>query len=321
MQYRPFGKTGIYISQLVFGGGAVGGLLIDQPDEYRQQAYEHALKAGINWFDTAPSYGQGRSESALGQLLATTGSPPYVSTKFTIDTRQPGNLEGQIRSSIESSLRRLNMSSATLLQLHNPIGTSTRGRTISAHDVLKSGGVIDCLEKLKLEGVIGHLGITALGDTPAILQIIESDRIDSAQIYYNLLNPSAGSAAPISWKAHDFSSILARCEAHGVAAMNIRVFSAGIIATDLRTGREQPLTPADSVDSEARKASQIFSIIKSDYGSRAQTAIRFALAEKRLSCVIVGLANISHLEEAIAAEQMGALDSAAISRIQAVYAS
>jgi D-threo-aldose 1-dehydrogenase len=321
MNYRPFGNTGISISQLVFGGGAVGGLLINQPEEIRFLAFERALGAGINWFDTAPSYGQGRSEMALGQLLASKVDRPHVSTKFTIDTRHLRNLESQIRSSVESSLRRLNMGSVTLLQLHNPIGNSTRGRTISAHEVLKSRGVIDGLEKLKSEGVIEYLGITALGDTPAILQVLESDRIDSAQVYYNLLNPSAGHRIPTRWEAHDFSSILTTCEAHRVAAMNIRVLSAGVIATDVRTGREQPLTPGDSVESEARRAARIFSIVKSDYGTRAQTAIRFALAENRLSCVIVGLAEIDHLEEAITAEQMGALDDAAIGRIQAIYAS
>ena len=69
MKYRDFGTTGMKVSQLVFGGGAVGGLLINQDDETKLTAIRRAMEAGINWIDTAPSYGQGRSEEALGWLL------------------------------------------------------------------------------------------------------------------------------------------------------------------------------------------------------------------------------------------------------------
>ena len=101
--------------------------------------------------------------------------------------------------------------------------------------------------------------------------------------------------------------------------MNIRVFSAGVIATDVRTGREAPLTRGDTVESEAAKVKTIFQQIGDQFGTRAQTAIRFALAESRLSCVIFGLAELAHLEEALAAEEMGALPAAAIEQIQSIY--
>jgi L-galactose dehydrogenase/L-glyceraldehyde 3-phosphate reductase len=319
VRYRPFGKTGLQVSELVFGGGAVGGLLIDQPDDIKKKAFDLAIQGGINWIDTAPSYGQGRSESALGWLLKTAKAPPYISTKFSIDTRDLGNLENQIRSSLEASLTRLQMDSVTLLQLHNSIGHETRGRTIAAEEILKSGGVIDCLDKIRGEGLIQHFGITALGETSAIIRVITSARIDSAQVYYNLLNPSAGMPVPTSWPVYDFSSILSTCETHQVATMNIRVFSAGVIATNQRTGREMPLTSGDTVESETKKAEQIFSSIGGDFGTRAQTAIRFALAQNRMSCIVFGLAELDHLEEALKAEEMGALSRQAINQIISVY--
>ncbi|NIQ96069.1 MAG: hypothetical protein GWN87_19110, partial [Desulfuromonadales bacterium] len=61
MNYREFGTTGIRVSELVFGGGAVGGLLINQDDDTKRKAIRTALDAGINWIDTAPSYGDGKS--------------------------------------------------------------------------------------------------------------------------------------------------------------------------------------------------------------------------------------------------------------------
>ena len=70
MQQRVLGKTGIRVSALGFGAGAIGGLLVrgDRPEQTRVVA--RALDAGITYFDTAPSYGDGRSEENLGAILA-----------------------------------------------------------------------------------------------------------------------------------------------------------------------------------------------------------------------------------------------------------
>lgn len=320
MLYRQFGKTGLKVSELVFGGGAVGGLLINQPDKIRLEALQRATDAGINWIDTAPSYGNGRSEEALGLLLPQILSSPYVSTKFRLDPETTATIREQIRESLAASLKRLQRSSVTLLQLHNPIGSATRGRMLGVEHILGKDGVVDVLEEIRDEGLIDHFGITALGKTDSIIEVINSGRIDSAQVYYNLLNPSAAGRMPESWPVYDFSGVLDACDANGVAAMNIRVFSAGVIATQERTGREAPLTPGDTVDSETEKAACLFAAIGNDYGSAAITAIRFALTEKRLSCVVFGLAGLAHLDEALRASTAGSLDDDALNRIRQIYA-
>ncbi|OGP51481.1 MAG: hypothetical protein A2Y79_08175 [Deltaproteobacteria bacterium RBG_13_43_22] len=319
MEYRQFGQTGLKVSELVFGGGAVGGLLINQDEATKRAAVRRALEAGINWIDTAPSYGMGRSEEALGWLLREIDDDPYLSTKVTIDTRDLGDIPGQIERSLAASLDRLKRNSVTLLQLHNRIGSVTKGYIIAASDILRKDGVLDGFERLQDQGLIQYFGITALGETPSIIQVIESGRIASAQVYYNLLNPSAGFQVPHVWGAFDFSGILDGCEKFGVAAMGIRVFSAGVIATDARTGRERPLTQGDTVESETTKAKAVFEKIGTDFGTRAQTAIRFALAQKRLYCVIFGLAELDHLEEAIAAQIKGPISQEGIERLKAVY--
>ena len=319
MNTRDFGRTGLRISELVFGGGAVGGLLINADENTKRRAIDKALAAGINWIDTAPSYGQGRSEAAIGALTSGMAEPPHISTKFTIDTSDLSDVGAQIETSISASLARLGRRSVTLLQLHNPIGRLTGGRMLGADEILKPGGVLDALEALAVRGWFAHYGITALGDTDAILRVIASGRVASAQVYFNLLNPSAGLKLPGSWPAYDFHPVLEACATHRVAAMNIRVLSAGVIATDERTGRERPLTPGDTVESEASKAHRMFAVLGTRYGTRAQTAIRFALTEPRLACVVVGLAEICHLDDAIAAAQMGPLPEEAMARIRDVY--
>jgi L-galactose dehydrogenase/L-glyceraldehyde 3-phosphate reductase len=319
MKYRSFGQTGLKVSELVFGGGAVGGLLINQDEATKRVAVRRAIEAGINWIDTAPSYGMGKSEEALGWLLKEIENNPYISTKVTIDTRDLSDIPGQTEKSLAASLDRLKRPSVTLLQLHNRIGPETKGYTIAASEVLRKGGVLDGLERMKEQGLTQYFGITALGETPSILQVIESGRIASAQVYYNILNPSAGFRLPPAWNAFDFSSILDSCEKFGVAAMGIRVFSAGVIATDARTGRERPLTQGDTVESETMKARAVFEEIGTDYGTRAQTAIPLALAQNHLSCVIFGLAELDHLEEAIAAQLKGPIPPEGIDRLRSVY--
>jgi aryl-alcohol dehydrogenase-like predicted oxidoreductase len=318
MKYRDFGTTGLKVSEIAFGAGAVGGLLINQKDESKRQAFRMALDAGINWFDTAPSYGNGQSEESLGWLLQEVEESPYISTKFTIDTRNP-DIYGQIERSLIGSLDRLKLGKVTVLQLHNHIGATTDKRILGISEILKPHGVLDILDGFKAQGMIDHFGITALGDTTSITKVIKSNRITSAQVYFNLLNPSAALTPPASWPYYNFTGLVDTCFEHGVAPMNIRVFSAGVIATEVRHGREAPLTLGDTVESEERKAKAIFEALGDRYGSRAQTAIRFALAQSRLACVVIGLAELSHLSEAIEAEDLGPLSDTALTEINEVY--
>ena len=153
MNYRDFGTTGIKVSQLVFGGGAVGGLLINQDDETKLTAIRCAMEAGINWIDTAPAYGRGRSEETLGWLLQEIDEEPYVSTKVGIDTNDLKDLPGQIERSLTASLRRLRRESVTLLLLHNKIGEGTKGM-LPVSSILGTDGVLDGLQRMKEQGLI-----------------------------------------------------------------------------------------------------------------------------------------------------------------------
>jgi L-galactose dehydrogenase/L-glyceraldehyde 3-phosphate reductase len=321
MRYRPFGKTGLQVSELVFGGGWVGGILIHQDDATKRAALRRALDAGINWIDTAPSYGEGRSEEALGWLLEDVGKKPYLSTKVRLDLERPGDLAGQIEASLAASLTRLRLDSVDLFQLHNPIGPATSGQTIGVAQVLGKGGVADAFDRLRAQGLFRHVGITALGDAGACREVIASGRFESAQVYYNLLNPSAGQTMPAGWRGQDFAGLLRACRQHGVAAMNIRALAAGVLASDQRHGREVAITADADLATEGLRARAVFARLGERYGSRAQTAIRFALANPELACVVLGMAELGHLEEALAAAAMGPLPDAALAELGALYAS
>src|SRR5215210_7232165 len=108
MRYRTFGRTGLEVSEVVFGGGWVGGVLIHQDDATKLSTLQRAMDAGINWIDTAPAYGKGQSEQALGWLLKEVSATPHISTKIGLDTDRLDDIAGQVERSMQESLQRLN---------------------------------------------------------------------------------------------------------------------------------------------------------------------------------------------------------------------
>jgi len=319
MKHRLFGRTGIKVSEIIFGAGTVGGILFLKDDATQREAIRRALAGGINWFDTAAQYGNGKSEEALGRLLPEAGAAPHLSTKFNLDADDLKDVPAQIEERLMASLGRLDRSSVDLLQLHNRIASKPGGRVMTVEQILGRNGVADGMERLREKGLIRHMGITAIGEAAAVCEVIRSGRFDSAQVYYNLLNPSAARKMPKAWTGHDFSGVIEACRAHGVAVMAIRIFGAGIIATDERHGRESMLTANTSVPEEERKTKAVFAAIGSGHGTRAQVALRFALSNPDVSASIIGSAELHHIDEALEAEKMGPLPADVVSRLDKLY--
>jgi aryl-alcohol dehydrogenase-like predicted oxidoreductase len=151
--------------------------------------------------------------------------------------------------------------------------------------------------------------------------VIRSGRFDSAQLYYNLLNPSAGRSMPAAWTGQNLGGIMAACRENKVAVMAIRIFAAGVIATDERTGRESVLIADTSVAEDERKARAVFHAIGTEHGTRAQVALRFVLANPDVSCAVIGSAELHHIDEALRAEQMGPLPREVMARLEPLYES
>ena len=320
MRYRTLGNTGLDVSEIVFGGGAVGGLLIRADDDTRRQAIARALEAGVNWIDTAPMYGDGASEEAIGWLLAERppAERPHIATKALLDP-DAGDLAGQVERSLVESLKRLQMDSVDLLQVHNLIyGERGRGNGLSVDDMLEP--VRRGLERVRDAGLTRHVGFTANGEPTALRAVVESGFYETAQVYYNMINPSAGWSVPSNWSGHDFGNLIALCQAKNVGVLVIRALAAGVLATDVRHGREGEIIPNANVESNERKAAMLMAAIGEDEGTRAQIAVRFALSNPGVSGVVVGLADLDHLVQALGAVERGPLPAAALDRLRTVVA-
>ena len=317
MKIRRFGRTEFKISQLTFGGGWVGGILIDPDKEIMHKALSQASEKGINWIDTAESYSEGKSEKNIGELLSSFSNDTFqISTKGRLDPNSSESIISQIDRKIDASLARLQRNFVELYQLHNRIQNVSDKNNFSVKDILKKGGVADAMEKFKSDGRIKSIGITALGDINAINEVVLSDCFDVAQIYYNLLNPSASFSSQGEWNDHNFSNLIKNCVSKDMGLMNIRIYAAGYLATDKRHGREIPITFGINETELNKRVEKINLIMRDIQGTKAQKALRYGLSNDDMSTIVIGLAEISHLEEALEGYELGSLDEEILRKIE-----
>ena len=331
MNYRTLGRTGLKVPEVGFGCGNVGGLMVRGSLEEQVHAVQRALDMGVDYFDTAPGYGDGLSETNLGLVLKKLKPQVHVATKVHVRDDGLKDIRGTVRRSIEDSLRRLDCDSVDLLQLHTQVvmerGGGDRSEALSLHDVLGNDGVADAFDDLRSEGLIGFLGLTGAGDADALHQVVDSGRFDTIQAHYNLLNPSAGVAVPPGFATYDFHQLIDHAAQKGMGVVVIRVMAAGALAGPAaRTGRASPsvggaLVAGGDYDTEIERADTLDFLVSGDVGSRAQAAVRFALMHPGVSTVLVGISGVSQLEEAAACSGKEPLPEEAISRLKDLWAS
>ena len=156
----------------------------------QERTIARAIAAGVNYFDTAVLYGDGESEKNLGRVLQKLKpADVVVGTKVRLPPGEIGRIADAVTTSLEGSLARLRLDRVDILHLHNPITEAGGGSALSVRQVLDD--VVPAFERLRQQGKIRFLGMTALGDTAALHQVIDARVFDSAQVVYNMLNPSA----------------------------------------------------------------------------------------------------------------------------------
>src|SRR5215813_15261060 len=122
MQIRTFGRTGLKISALGFGCGAVGGIMVRGDPADQERLVARALDVGVNYFDTAVLYGDGASETNLGRVLRKLKpANAIVGTKVRVPPGEFGGIAAAITASLEGSLARLQLDKVDIFHLHNPI--------------------------------------------------------------------------------------------------------------------------------------------------------------------------------------------------------
>lgn len=324
MLRRKLGRTGIEVSVLTFGCGAVGGLMTRGEPADQRRAFARALELGIDCFDTAPLYGNGASERNVGRILAELRPPITLGTKVRPDVSQYDRLAEVIPASLEASLGRLGRDHVDLFQLHNLIATRTDADAMSADLVLDA--VAPVMDRLKRQGKCRAIGITALGETAAVHRVVESGLFDTAQICFNALAPSAALPQPAGYPAQDYAGLMTKAHASGLGTIGIRSLAAGALSG---TTQRHPLNMQDvapigsgaSYMADAGRARAFQPLIDAGHvDNLIELAIRFAITAPSLSTTQVGLANVEQLEIAAGAAEKGPLTLEAMAAIGVVQA-
>lgn len=246
MEYRTLGKTGLKVSAVGFGCGAIGGLLVRGSYPDMRAAVARALELGVNYFDTASLYGNGQSEVNLGAVLRELGEVPggraIVGTKVRLGPDAAGRIGAAVTASVEASLRRLGREQVDLIQFHNKLETQSNPAqdTWSVADLLE---VVAAFAALQRAGKVRFWGFTGLGDAAAIRRAIQTDALYTIQSCYNLLNPSAGQAVAADFSYDNYGQTVDTASAHGVGVIAIRVLAGGALAGTLDRHPVAAVTP------------------------------------------------------------------------------
>ena len=299
---RPLGNSGLAVSEIGFGCGPGAGLMVGDDRETGLAAVRRALDLGITYFDTAAAYGDGQSETRLGDILHTLDARPVIGTKITLELPDLNDIGDAVERSITGSLRRLGVDRLDVVHLHNrvaahrairpPLGS---GAQIMPQDVLGNGGVVDALARLRDRGLVGAFGCCAYGgEKDAILELVESDHFDAMLVHYSLMNPSAWRGASGD-AADDYQGVAASAAARGMGIVALRILEAGVLAgASLGTPQQQSL---------------IRRLAPGGPGSPNLTslAVRFVLSQAAVSTALIGVSSLAHVEEATAAAAEGPL--------------
>jgi aryl-alcohol dehydrogenase-like predicted oxidoreductase len=286
--------------------------------DQQRQAVARALEAGITYFDTAAQYGDGQSEEHLGRVMRDLDawSRVVVGTKVRLRPEDAAAPAAAIRSSLETSLRRLGRSDVEVFHLHNPVGLTRAERgALDLHTVL--GEVAAALEEVRQAGLAKHIGFTGLGDSSALGEVVRSEPFETVQAYFNVLNPSAGYTGHAGGQ-QDFEGLIDAAARAGRGVIVIRVLAAGAAAgsSERAANAGDPggaLAAGSSYERDLVRGQRLRDLAASlGLESPVELAVRFGLGKPGVSTVLVGYSNLAHLEEAIRYAERGPLPADSI---------
>src|SRR6266478_9592160 len=181
------------------------------------------------------------------------------------------------------------------------------GDSLSVRQMLDE--LVPAFDSQRQRGKTRFLGITAVGDTAALHKVIDARVFDSAQVSYNMLNPSAAAALPANYPAQDYGRLFDRIKAAGVGVVGIRVLAGGALSGSperhpIASQPPEPIGTAMSYDADVARARRLMPLVKEGFvASLAEAATRFALSHPAMGTILVGMATPQQFEDALAAVQ------------------
>ena len=154
--------------------------------------------------------------------------------------------------------------------------------------------------------------------------MIDARAFDSAQVSYNMLNPSAGSVLPDGYPAQDYGLMFDRTQAAGVGVVGIRVLAGGALSGaaerhPIASPPPDPIGSANTYDRDLQRARRLLPLVQQGHaGSLPEAAVRFAITHPAMGTILVGMATLAEFEQALAAVNKGPLSQAAMDSLAAI---
>ena len=314
MQYRTLGKTGWDVSAISFGAWAIGGSWGSVDDDESLAALHRAVELGVNFFDTADVYGDGRSEQLLGQL-AKDHPDIRIATKAgrRLDPHVvEGYTEENLTAFVDRSLRNLDTEALDLVQLHCP-----------PTEVYYLPETFGAMDRLVEAGKVRHYGVS-VEKVEEALKAIEYPNVATVQIIFNVFRQRPAGLFFEQAQKRDVG-VLARVP----------------LASGMLTGKMTPRTTFEPDDhrafnrhGEAFDRGETFSGVDYEVGLEAvdaleevvpegmslvQFALRWILMHDAVTCAIPGAKRPSQAEENVSAADLPPLSEAQMQRARRVY--
>ena len=310
---RVLGRTGLQVSCLAFGAGPVSGLMTGDNLESQSGTLKTLYDSGINWIDTAAGYGNGSSERSIGRVLAMlpieVSREFHVATKVRIDFSSSLSFADQVRFSVDASLQRLQVPKVSLLQLHNGVTVRRNDQpsSVGIADVLDSGGILDALKRVQVEGKADFLGLTGTGAAEQMRAVVNTREFDTIQVPFNLINPSAGRPVANDFVEQNYGNILEDCRSAGMGCFAIRVFAGGALLQQPPSDHtlKTPYFPLDLYRRDLERAASLEDDVSGagllGGATLLQQSIEFAMSHPAIHSAIIGFGAPEHVVDAVRA--------------------
>ena len=317
MQYNPLGRTGLNVSRVGFGGGGIGQVWGATTREEAVKAVHRALDLGINYFDVAPAYGDGKAEEALGIALEGRSEEVIIGTKVRVPANNLADATGAVQRSMETSLRLLKRDSVDILHVHNRF-TENRGdvpNSLSADDVM--GPVLKAYQAVQQAGKTRFIGLSAMDHhVPTLKTIMESGDWDTVLAYYNLLNWTAQLPPPPGAALFDNGQNILLAKKHNMGVIGIRSHAAGA----LTSGVDRPVPPDnDLLRQDVASAAQLGFLLDGNIKTLSQAATVFCLMNEDIHTTVPGVKNQAETEEMAGCIDLAPFSEAQMTRLKELY--
>jgi L-galactose dehydrogenase len=296
MEYRTFGKTGWQVSEVGLGGSWFYGRpeMGLRPVSHGVAVVERALELGVNYFDTAPLYGRGRSEEVVGAALKGVTEPYYLATKVGYFPEPFDYTRDAILRGFDSSLKRLKRDRVNLIQVHEAEKAGWEG-------LFGKGRTIETLLDMQSQGLCDFIGLTGsdLGLMTRTLQ--ETDAFASVITFckYDLLTQEATEKLVPT-----------------AAEKNVAVICASPLHAGLLGSKREHWQNLGRFQDLYGKLDQVTDLLQTEPEKITRFALRYLLSDQRVKMLLSGVSDIAELEDCVAVSDGKYLSEEMIAKIE-----